>query len=77
MFEKFIEENISRTEMFIKIPAFEIYQRYIEFCEFNKLVPIKKREFNKLMVMSGFNKTRGNGNKLVFAGVYLKKCKYF
>lgn len=77
MFEKFIEENLFKTEMFIKIPAIEIYQRYIKFCKFNKLVPIKKREFNKLMVMSGFNKMRGNGNKLVFAGVYFKRCRYY
>jgi len=76
MFVNFINENLVRTEPFVKIPATEIYKRYLKYCEFNCLTPLTKTVFNRKLVANGMIKGRGSGNIVAFEGVYLLKCPY-
>lgn len=76
MIGKFIEENLAITESFVKMPAAEIYDRYLMFCEVNDLKALSKRKFNEQLVSNGLTKGRGAQNVLVFSGVFLKRCKY-
>jgi hypothetical protein len=73
--EDFLNENI-RIAKFLDIPAKQIYERYLTFCEVNSIRPLTFILFNKEMVKFGFKKKRTNGGVLHFKDVYLLKCKY-
>ncbi|KGR89269.1 primase-like DNA-binding domain-containing protein [Lysinibacillus odysseyi] len=73
--ENFLNENI-RTVKFSNIPAKEIYERYLKYCEMHSVKPLTFILFNKEMVKFGFGKCRGTRGILQFKDVYLLKCKY-
>ena len=73
---EFLNQNIRRAKG-IKIPAREIYERYLLYCSKKSIHPLTIRQFNKqLTKVYGLEKSRGIGNVVVFKDVYLLKCRY-
>ncbi|WP_089743624.1 phage/plasmid primase, P4 family [Gracilibacillus ureilyticus] len=59
-----------------KVLANTLHQEYMEWAEKNGEYPIRKRPFNKRMVMKGFHKRKSTGNKTYFFGIELAKTSY-
>ncbi|WP_170219863.1 primase-like DNA-binding domain-containing protein [Lysinibacillus mangiferihumi] len=76
MVDEFIRENLTMTHDFIKMPAKEVYERYLKYCKTKKIEPLGARKFYNNMEHCGISKGRGSGNALSFKGVYLRKCPY-
>ncbi|WP_107842050.1 primase-like DNA-binding domain-containing protein [Metasolibacillus meyeri] len=76
MIDEFVRENLTMTQDFIKMPAKEVYERYLKYCEIKKIEPLGVRKFYNNIEKYGISKSRGTGNTLSFKGVYLKKCPY-
>ncbi|MEK5176317.1 hypothetical protein NST63_24505 [Heyndrickxia sp. FSL W8-0496] len=76
MFEEFIDENLIKTESFIKIHSKEVYERFLLFCKHNGFVMnISNRSFYSQLEMLGIVKGE-HGDRKYYWGWYLKKCKY-
>lgn len=74
MIEKFIEENLYRTEDFIRIPIKEVYERYSDFCAYYKISLMRRKEF--YVELDEYGVTRHERTPAVFAGWYIRPCKY-
>lgn len=75
MIEKFIEENLINTEDFIKIPAKEVYLRYLKFCYHYQIRPFGKKSFYSLLENLGVAREDSKSRKS-FKGWFLKRCPY-
>ena len=73
--EKFIEENLTNTEGFIKIPAKEVYLRYLEFCYHYQMRPFGKKAFYSRLEDLGIVRENTKSRKN-FKGWFLKRCPY-
>lgn len=76
MLNEFIAENLTMTYNFIKMPANEVYERYLKYCKVKKIEPLGVRKFYNKLERCGFSKCKGTGNVLSFRGVHLRKCLY-
>lgn len=74
MIEKFIEENLYETEEFIRIPVKEVYERYSKFCRHHEIGQMRRKDFYVELAKYGI--TRHEKTLSVFAGWYIRPCKY-
>ena len=71
MLDRFVQENIIPTEVFIRISTAEVYDRYLKFCNHYEMNPFGKREF--YVRLERFGLIRSNGE---YKGWFLKQCPY-
>lgn len=75
MLEKFITENLYRTESFINIPAKEVYERYELFCMHYKIPTLGKKAFYSQLELFGVVREPNNSRKK-YKGWYIAPCRY-